>query len=231
MNKSGIDQDALVKMFSEVTAKQAETLGDAVRETTLKALQERELTLANIRKVLKTVTQAASTGTAQNPAGSIDVEQLLGKAFAGMDAALLRTVEAQRKALAQFVNQGVNVQDKHMKSALANLEQMENVFFTTVSRATRDAGDSLRAPWQHVLEAMKLKGTDTGAQASVSVEQLLSQAQAALRDGRANGVHAARAMMDSYAALVSGVLIGMSDGLQPKAAPESGRSRKTQTQA
>lgn len=231
MNKSGIDQDALVKMFSEATAKQSETLGSAVREATLKALQERELTLENIRKVLKTVTQAASTGTAQNPAGSIDVEALLGKAFTGMDAALLQTVEAQRKALAQFVNQGVNVQDKHMKSALANLEQMENVFFTTVSRATQDAGDSLRAPWQHVLDAMKLKGTDTGAQASVSVEQLLTQAQAALRDGRANGVHAARAMMDSYAALVSGVLIGMSDGLQPDGAPESGRSRKTQTQA
>jgi hypothetical protein len=231
MIKSGIDQDALIKMFSEATAKQSETLGSAVREATLKALQERELTLENIRKVLKTVTQAASTGTAQNPAGSIDVEQLLGKAFAGMDAALLQTVEAQRKALAQFVNQGVNVQDKHMKSALANLEQMENVFFTTVSRATRETGDSLRAPWQHVLDAMKLKGTNTGAQASVSVEQLLAQAQAALRDGRANGVHAARAMMDSYAALVSGVLIGMSDGLQPEAAPDSGRSRKTQTQA
>lgn len=231
MIKSGIDQDALVKMFAEATAKQSETLGSAVREATLKALQERELTLENIRKVLKTVTQAASTGTAQNPAGSMDVEQLLGKAFAGMDAALLQTVEAQRKALAQFVNQGVDVQDKHMKSALANLEQMENVFFTTVSRATRETGDSLRAPWQHVLDAMKLKGTDTGAQASVSVEQLLAQAQAALRDGRANGVHAARAMMDSYAALVSGVLIGMSNGLQTEAAPDSGRSRKTQTQA
>lgn len=231
MIKSGIDQDALIKMFSDATAKQSETLGSAVREATLKALQERELSLENIRKVLKTVTQAASTGTAQNPAASIDVEQLLGKAFAGMDAALLQTVEAQRKALAQFVNQGVNVQDKHMKSALANLEQMENVFFTTVSRATQDAGDSLRAPWQHVLEAMKLKGTDTGAQASVSVEQLLAQAQAALRDGRTNGVHAARAMMDSYAALVSGVLIGMSGGLQPEAASGSGRSRKAQTQA
>ena len=231
MIKSGIDQDALVKMFAEATAKQSETLGSAVREATLKALQERELTLENIRKVLKTVTQAASTGTAQNPAGSMDVEQLLGKAFAGMDAALLQTVEAQRKALAQFVNQGVDVQDKHMKSALANLEQMENVFFTTVSRATRETGDSLRAPWQHVLDAMKLKGTDTGAQASVSVEQLLAQAQAALRDGRANGVHAARAMMDSYAALVSGVLIGISDALQPEAVPDSGRSRKTQAQA
>ena len=75
---------------------------------------------------------------------------------------------------------------------------------------------------------MKLKGTDTGAQAILTVEQLMAQAQTALRDGRASGVRAAQAMMDSYAALVSGVLIGMSEGLQPgaAAAPGEGRSRK-----
>ena len=56
MIKSGIDQDAIVKMFSEATAKQGEALRKAVSEATLKALQGRELTLENIRKVLKTVT-------------------------------------------------------------------------------------------------------------------------------------------------------------------------------
>jgi len=65
-----------------------------------------------------------------------------------------------------------------------------------------------------VLESMKIKGTDTGAQASQTVEQLLAQAQTALRDGRAAGVRTAQAMLDGYAALVSGVLIGMSEGLQ-----------------
>ena len=46
MIKSGIDQDALVAMFSQATAKQCETLRKAVAETMLKALQARELTLA-----------------------------------------------------------------------------------------------------------------------------------------------------------------------------------------
>ena len=43
---------------------------------------------------------------------------------------------------------------------------------------------------------------------------MVGQAQTALRDGRAMGVKATQALMDSYAALVSGVLIGMSEGLQ-----------------
>jgi hypothetical protein len=228
MIKSGIDQDAIVKMFSEATAKQGEALRKAVREATLMALQGRELTLANIRNVLKAVTQATSVGAAQNPASAVDVEALLGEAFSGMDAALLQTVEANRKALQQFVDQGVGLQQKQLKEALANVEKMEDVFFATVTKAAQGAGGPLQAPWEQVLKAMKLKGTDTGAQATLTSEQLMAQAQTALREGRATGVRAAQALMDSYSALVSGVLIGMSEGLQQGATPASseGRSRK-----
>ncbi len=213
MMKAGIDQDAIIDMFSQATAKQGEALRKAVSEATLKALQGRELTLENIRKVLKTVTQASTAGAALNPAGPVDVEAMLGKAFAGMDAALLQAVQANQKALEQFVGQGVGLQDKQMKSALANIEKMEDVFFSTVGKAVQGASGPMQGPWEQVLKGMKLSGTDTGAQATQSVEQLMQQAQTALRDGRASGVRAAQAMMDSYAALVSGVLIGMSEGL------------------
>lgn len=228
MIKSGIDRDALVKMFSQATAKQGEALRKAVSEATLKALQGREMTLGNIRKTLKTVTQATSSGAAQNPAGAVDIEALLGKAFAGMDAALLKAVQANRRALQQFVDQGADLREKQLKSALTNVEKMEDVFFTTVSKTAHATSEPLQAPWARVLEAMKLKGTHTGAQASVTVEQLLAQAKTALLDGRATGMRAAQAMLDSYAALASGVLIGMSEGLQPGAAPAAakGRARK-----
>ena len=227
MIKSGIDTDALVTMFSEASAKQGEALRKAVSDATLKALQGRELTLANIRGVLKTVTQATSAGAAQNPAAAIDVEAMLGKAFSGMDAALLQAVEANRKALEQFVSQGVGVQQTQMKSALANLEKMEDTFFATVTKAAQSAGAPLQGPWAHVLESMKLQGTATGAQATMTVEQVMAQAQTAMRAGRASSMNAAQAMMNSYAALVSGVLIGMSEGLTKGAVPPAAkRSRK-----
>ena len=227
MIKSGIDTDALVTMFSEASAKQGEALRKAVSEATLKALQGRELTLANIRSVLKTVTQAASAGAAQNPAGAVDIEAMLGKAFAGMDAALLQAVEANRKALEQLVSQGVGVQQTQMKSALANLEKMEDTFFATVTKAAQSASAPLQGPWAQVLESMKLQGTATGSQATITVEQVMAQAQTVMRAGRASSMNAALAMMNSYAALVSGVLIGMSDGLTKGVVPPAaGRSRK-----
>ena len=212
-------------MFSQATAKQGEALRKTVSEATLKALQGRELTLENIRKVLRTVTQATSAGAALNPAGPVDLEAMLGKAFAGMDAALLQAVQANQKALQSLVDQGADLKDKQMKSALANVEKMEDMFFTTVGKAVQGAGSSLQGPWEQVLKGMKLSGTDTGAQATQTVEQLMDQARTALRDGRASGMRAAQAMMDSYAALVSGVLIGMSEGLT-HSAPDEGRARK-----
>ena len=213
MIKSGIDQDALVTMFAEASAKQGEALRKAVANATLQALQGRELTLDSIKKVVKTVAGAASLGAARNPASPVDVEALLGKALAGIDSALLKAVEANRKALEQFVSTGVGLTEKPMKDALANVEKMEDTFFDAVAKASKTAGP-LQAPWEHALSAMRMKGSDTGAQAAQTVESLLAQAQTSLRSSRATGLRAAQAMLDSYSALVSGVLIGMSEGLQ-----------------
>jgi hypothetical protein len=105
-----------------------------------------------------------------------------------------------------------------MKDALANLEKMEDAFFGAVAKASKGAG-TLQAPWEHALASFKMKGSETGAQATQTVEHLLAQAQTTLRDSRAGGMHAAQAMLDSYNALVSGVLIGMSEGLQAGSTP------------
>jgi ElaB/YqjD/DUF883 family membrane-anchored ribosome-binding protein len=213
MLKSGIDQDAMIQMFAEASAKQGESLRQAVSSATLKALQSREMTLSNIRKVVQSMAGAASVGVAQNPAGAVDGEALLGKALAGIDSALLQAVEANRKALEQFVGNGVALTEKPLKAALANVEKMEDVFFEGIAKASQGAGP-MQATWEQALSALKMKGTDTGAQASRTVSDLLGQTQTFLRDGRATGLRAAQAMMDSYAAMVSGVLIGMSEGLQ-----------------
>ena len=221
MTKSGIDQDALIEMFSQASAKQGEALRKAVADATLKALQGRELTLENIRKVIKSVTQATSTGVAQNAGANVDVEGMLSNAIAGMDAALLQAVEANRTALAQFIERGAGLQETQLKQALGNVEKMEDAFFAAVTKAT--SSGSLEGPWSNVLDATRAKGTETGARASAVVEQLMSQAQSAMRETRASSMRAAQAMMDSYAALVSGVLIGMSEGLQQG----SGKSQAT----
>jgi hypothetical protein len=220
MIKHGIDQDALIKQFSQATAKQGEALRKAVNEATLKALQGRELSLTNIKQVLGTVAKAAAAGTAGSALPAMDVEGLLGKAFAGMDGALEQAVQANRKALQQMVDQGANLRETQLKKALGDIEKMEDALFAAVRKAAGSAGPgtALQGPWAKVLEGVQGKSTNTGTLASATVEQLLDNAQQGLRNGRALGLQASQAMLDSYSTLVSGVLIGMSDALQSNGA-------------
>jgi hypothetical protein len=230
--KPAFDQDALIDMFSNASAQQGEQLRQAVSQATLGALQGRELSLKNIRDVLKTVTKAASAGIAQNATPGIDVESLLDKAVTGMDDALLKAVEANRVALQQFAAQGMGVQEKQLKKAVDELEKMEDTFIGVVRKSAEAANTQFAGAWGHVLDKLQAGGTVSGAQAAWTAEQFATQVHTAMRDSRAASLRAAQALAQSYTALVSGVLIGMSDALQQggaaaaEAAPPAAKTRR-----
>lgn len=232
MIKSGIDQQALIDQFAQASAKQSEQLRQAVFQATLGALQGRELTMKNIRGVLGAVTQAVSAGAAKNVAPGVDADALLERAVAGMDDALLKAVEANRMALQQFVDKGVDLRETQLKKALADLEKFEDMFIGVVKKGASAVGDPMAGPWSQVLEKLQLQGTQSGSQATQTAEQLFTQMHTAMRDSRAASLRAAQALADSYGALVSGVLIGLSDALRQgaatpaaKPAAKSGRTK------
>ena len=221
MAKPMFDADALISAFENATAQQGAQLKKAVSDATLASLQGRELTLKNIRAALKAVTDAASAGAAKNLTSGVDAGALLDQAVAGMDQALLKAVEANRVALGQLVSQGADLREKHLKKALADLDAMEDSFIGAIKKAADAAGTQAGQAWAPVLEKLQAGGTLSGAKAATTAEQFLGQMHTAMRDSRAAGLKAAQTLAESYAALVSGVLIGMSDALtqgQPKAA-------------
>jgi len=118
-------------------------------------------------------------------------------------------VLANQRALQQLVDQGVSLRETQLKKALADIEKMEETLFASVRKAAPADG-----PWSGVFQAMQGKGTGTGARANAALEQLVEDTQKSLRDGRAMGLRASQALIDSYSTLVSGVLIGMSDALK-----------------
>ena len=225
MMKSGIDQQALIDMFANASAQQTTQLREGVFKATMGALQGRELSLKNIRSVLSSVSQAASAGAAKNPLAGVDAEDLLDKAVSGMDDALLKAVEANRVALQQFVDRGVDLRETQLKKALGELEKFEDMMMGVLTKSAAAAGDPMAAPWAQVLDKLNLSGTASGAKASGAAEQLASQMQSAMRETRAAGLRAAQTLAESYTALVSGVLIGMSDAFQQSAAPKAPKKK------
>ena len=226
MAKPMFDAEALISMFESANARQGAQLKKAVSDATLAALQGRELSLKNIRSALKAVTEAAGTGAAKNLTAGIDAESLLDKAVAGMDDALLKAVEANRVALGQLVSQGADLREKHLKKALEDLEKFEDTMFAAVRKAAAGVEGPMAGAWGQVLEKMQAGGTLSGAKASSTAEELTAQMQEAMRSSRAASMRAAQVLAESYTAMVSGVLIGMSDALQAAAAAKKTPTRK-----
>lgn len=214
MAKPMFDADALIEMFQNASAKQGAQLQQATSQAVLAGLQGRELSLKNIKGVLKQVAEAASAGVAKNLTAGVDPEALLEKAVAGMDEAMLKAVEANRTALATLSAQGADLRDKHLSKALADLEKMEDSFFSAVKKAADGAGAPMANAWGPILEKMQAGGTLSGSQAAATAEQLATQVQTAIRSSRAASMKAAQALAESYTAMVSGVLLGMSEALQ-----------------
>ena len=182
MLKPGFDQlDALVDMFAKASATQGDQLRAATSRATLAALQGREMTLKNIRGALQKVSDAVGAGAAQNAAlKGMDMSKLLDDAVAGMDDALLKAVEANRMALQQFADQGMDLGQKTLKKALTDLEKFEDTLIDAVRKSASGAGATLAGPWNQVLEKLNAGGTLSGAQASTAAEQFATQMQGAM---------------------------------------------------
>ena len=211
MAQPAFDADALISMFENASGRGSAKLREAAEKATLAGLQGRKLTLKNIRGALESVTQAVSQGAAKNIAG-IDAGSLLDKAVAGMDDALLKAVQANRAALQQFVDRGADLREKHLKKALDDLDKFEDTLIGAVKKAGVDAGP-LAAPWQQMLEKMQAGGTLSGSSAATTAEQFAAQMQESVRGSRAAGMRAAQALAEGYAAMASGVLVGMMSAL------------------
>jgi hypothetical protein len=209
------DADALISMFESASATQSARLQEAVTEATLAALRGRELTLTNIRSSLDAVAKAVSVGAAKNPLGGAGVEGMLDKAVAGMDAALVQAVQANQTALRQFADRGVDLREKHLKKALDDLDKFDDLLIGAVKKAGAAAGP-LAAPWQQVMEKLQAGGTMSGLSAAKTVEEFADQMRTAIRSGRSASVRAATALAESYAAMASGVLVGLSEALSPR---------------
>jgi hypothetical protein len=98
---------------------------------------------------------------------------------------------------------------------------MEDGLFSAVKKAADGAGNPMAAAWAPILEKMQAGGTASGAQAAAATQQfaqMAEQMQATMRSTRAASMKAAQALAESYAAMASGVLLGMSEALGGSAA-------------
>lgn len=226
MTNPAIDVDQVLKNLASQSVKRGSNVRAAVRELTLKALQQRELTLDQMRKVLQSVTEGVNLGIAKR---EMKVEEALSDTVAGMDDALLKAVQASNVALHRLTGEGYDYEDSNLKQALDELEKLEDVFLHSIVKATDAASEKIKAPWSRVLEKTKQSGTATGAQVVAIIREYAKLAQSEIRIQRETSFKAAHLLTQNFATLASGILIGMSEGLGAKRAAATKKAKAAKT--
>jgi hypothetical protein len=216
-----MDADEVLKATARESVKQGENLRSAVRELTLGALRSRELTLGEIKRVVRSVTEGVSAGAASS---KLDPGDVLSDALAGMDEAVLKAVQANHLALQQLAAQGQSLRDSQMKKALDELERLEDEFLATVKDATKKASKQLKEPWAAVLQRTETQGTRTADQIEATMEEFGSRMHEAVKQQRRTALRAAEVMAENFTTLASGILIGMTEGLQQGTRKPKGKS-------
>jgi hypothetical protein len=180
-----------------------------VRELTLNALRGRELTVDQIKRVVRAVTEGVSLGAASS---GVDPDRVLGDAFAGLDEAVLKAVQANHLALQQLASQGQG--GSKLQKALDDLERLEDEFLETVKDATKKGSQQLRDQWAKLLQQKEDAGTATQAQIEQTLEAFGERMRDAVRQQRRMALKAGEAMAENFATLASGILIGLTEGLE-----------------
>lgn len=207
--------DDLVELFANVDARQIASARTAVAASTEKSLRGRKLTPQNIRGVIKLVTRSTAAGAAKNATQGVDVQALLGASLQGIDDALQRTVQASEQALQGFIDEGVDVRDTMLKTALDDLQKLEAIFVEAVKQVAKHGSPELLPAWTKAIEELQRTGTRTAHRATRVVQQVVARAERAANDADGGQPRTDHPMLQSYSTLVSGVLIGMAANDRP----------------
>jgi O6-methylguanine-DNA--protein-cysteine methyltransferase len=210
MNPSTINPDEMLKSMAAQAVKQHEQIRTTIRDLTLKTLQARDLSLEQIASVVRNITAGVNIGVGDKT----DTQQTLSDAFAGMDDALLKVVEANKLALQKLTDGGANFEESSVKKGLKELEAFEEKFLDGVKNAVQSSSDPIKQQWKSILDKIPRGGTETGAQVAETISARAREAQVAMQSSREAGLKAMHAITQNYATLVSGVLIGLSEAFE-----------------
>jgi len=206
-----MDADEVLKGLARESVKQGENLRAAVRELTLNALKGRDLTLGEIKRVVGSVAEGVNMGAT---ASKLDGERIFSEALAGMDDAVLKAVQANHLALQSLSAQGQSMRESHMKKALDELERLEDAFLSSVKDAAKKGSKQIKDQWAAVLQRTQTQGTETASEVEATLEEFGERMHEALKQQRRTALKATEAMAENFTTLASGILIGLTEGLQ-----------------
>ncbi len=186
-------------------------LRERVRDLTARALQERRLSLSELRDVVGAVTAGVGTGLS---ARGGEVKAGLSQAVDGLDDAIGGAAEAVSLTLREAVSQGREFKDSELKDTLERLRDLESQFVDVLKEAADKSSGKLKDEWARMAEHLSSTGTRTGERVRESLTQLAQGVKTGSASGQSGVKEAVGVASERLAHVASGVLEALSDSLK-----------------
>jgi hypothetical protein len=188
---------------------------ETVRNATLKALTQRELDHAALRKVthetLNAVREAAE-------AQGANARQAAKEAVDGVAHALAHAAQALSLSVEEAAGRAQQFSREDLARARDDIAELEKMFVDTLQETSRNARGTASAVFKELAEHARASGTAIGRQME-ETGTLTSQLAEAGRAQFSAGAAAAAASGAMLARIASGVLAGMADALAGERKP------------
>lgn len=203
------DANEILKQMAAEAVKQQAHVRAAVRDLTLNALEAREFGINQIKSVVHKITEGVNKGLSEKA----NAEKLISDAVAGMDDALLKVVEANKVALSKLSGSS-SFDDSTVAKVLRELETLEEQFRDGVKRGMEVANAQIKKQWASVLDKIPRNQTEAGEQVLQTLAAQAKQADNSIKATREAGLRLAHTLTQNYATLVSGILMGLTEGMK-----------------
>lgn len=192
------------------TVIQSDDIPKDIRQLVIQALNQGKLEPEDIKRTLHAVIEGATEGSNNQLEEN---SEALGQVLTGIDGALGQVAEASKLAIEEASGNLQDFSDHDLKRALNDLQDLEKLFFDTLSEVASKGKEASNATLTGLLEHLQNSGTSVGE----SVNKILTDLHHDLsKDGRLEKIQIAdiaKASGIAFARISSGILAGIADSL------------------
>ncbi len=192
-----------------------ESIQNAVRDITLKALSEGKLDKERIKAVADAVMAGAGDAVARE---SEQLKEGLTEAAAGLEEALIKTADALRLAIEEASGRMSEFSSTELKRSLEDLDSLEEIFIGTIQRTARGGTELVRTIAEDLATHFRNSGTSIGEHVARNLEKLQNR----LREVGADTAEVSGEMADRIGQLARGILAGLGEALLTMAEGKKG---------
>lgn len=186
---------------------------NTIRDIVTQALEDGKMEPEAIKQTLNQVIEGACEGTKIKPQENAEI---LKEVVNGVDNALKQASIASKLAIEEASGNIQDFSDHDLKRALNDLQDLERLFFDTLSEVASQGKETVYDTLKGLLNHMQSSGSSVGQSVNEIVAGLHSDLSEGGRLQKIQAADVAKATGATVASIASGVLAGIADSLQTK---------------